>query len=251
MRQLFAAAALLLLACSAAQAEDTPWTADTALLNNTEAAVQSGGILAVASRVPQLEQALANAKPAYSNGVTTYILADGPAETLIASAMKPAPGITETVVVQTPYPLISLYLASYYDETNRFADAVRVLDLGLSQGAVPGMALGEMRAPLLIERGEALNSLKRWDDALADFDQALKLSDVPDDLRAHMYRGRGISLTELGRLDDAEASYRQSLQIEPGNAVALHELDYIARLRAGGQATTPGLAPLQPAAPGH
>jgi Flp pilus assembly protein TadD len=49
-----------------------------------------------------------------------------------------------------------------------------------------------------------------------------------------MRRGRGFVLTELGRLDEAEAAYRESLKIEPDSERAKNELQYIARLKAGG-----------------
>jgi len=39
----------------------------------------------------------------------------------------------------------------------------------------------------------------------------------------------------LGRLDEAEDSYNKSLEIEPGNRIALGELEYIKKLRAQGR----------------
>ena len=58
-----------------------------------------------------------------------------------------------------------------------------------------------------------------------------------------MLRGRGLALTELKRLDEAEAAYRDALALEPGNALATSELQYI----AGASATSPVL--LLPNAP--
>jgi tetratricopeptide (TPR) repeat protein len=256
MRTFLAAAALVigLTNPAAAQSDATagppsaqPWEADQALLKDTEGAVSNGGVSAVGPRVPQLEKALAGAQLTYTIGDTAYILTDGSAEALVAIAMvseNKSGGPKKAVAVDNPYPLIALYLGSYYDETGKFDDAVRVLDLGLSRSAGSGIDLGESRPLLLIERGEALGALKRWIDALADFDDGLKIDGMADKLRAHMYRGRGFVLTELGRLDDAEASYNESLKLEPDNATAEHELKYIAGLKSGGAATKPALAPL-------
>ena len=54
--------------------------------------------------------------------------------------------------------------------------------------------------------------------------------------RALLVRARGVTLIELGRLDEAEGALRASLDLEPDSAVARRELDYIAELRARGEA---------------
>jgi tetratricopeptide (TPR) repeat protein len=99
---------------------------------------------------------------------------------------------------------------------------------------------------LTSERGAALLALKQWPDALANYEKGLGISPLPDSARALLLRGRGFSLTELGRLDDAEKSYRDSLIAEPNNARALAELNYIARIRAGGAPTASGLLTVKP-----
>ncbi|MDG2531829.1 tetratricopeptide repeat protein [Caulobacter endophyticus] len=93
---------------------------------------------------------------------------------------------------------------------------------------------------LVTEKGMALTALKRHADALALYDGAFAHFStllISDDLsKARLMRSRGFSLIELGRLDEAEESYRASLEAEPDHAGAKHELDYIAKLRAGAQA---------------
>jgi Flp pilus assembly protein TadD len=54
--------------------------------------------------------------------------------------------------------------------------------------------------------------------------------------QALLERSRGVTLIELGRLDEAEAALRAALELEPDSAVARRELDYIAELRARGEA---------------
>jgi len=114
---------------------------------------------------------------------------------------------------------------------------------------MPGLRLGQNLPYVISERGAALNSLKRWDDALADYDDGLKIAGMKDADRARLYRGRGFALTELGRLDDAEAAYNDSLKLAPGNAGALNELKYIASLRAGGPKTPTTLTLPTPSKP--
>ncbi|HUO89419.1 MAG TPA: tetratricopeptide repeat protein [Rhizomicrobium sp.] len=268
-RVLAAAAAIALALMSPAfAAEPAAWQKASQLVDKTWADVRSNGILAVKPHVSDIEQALADGKQTgtrVTSGDTVYILTDGTADSLAAMTgatmgADAAHGVTKSVSVANPYPMLSLLLGSYYDEIGQSADALRVLDAGLalldSGGPVAG--LSEHRPGLLIERGEALMALHRFADALADFDEGLKTQSLDPKLKAHMLRGRGFALTELGRLDDAEKSYRDSLAIEPGNPTAEHELAYIATLRAGGKPTAPGIKPLQPApqqqqgsSPGH
>ncbi len=89
---------------------------------------------------------------------------------------------------------------------------------------------------LFSEKGAALSALKRFDEALATFDTGLQIANLSDADRARFFRGRGYALTELRRLDDAQKAYEDSLKLDPGNALAQNELQYIARLRAGGLA---------------
>jgi tetratricopeptide (TPR) repeat protein len=51
--------------------------------------------------------------------------------------------------------------------------------------------------------------------------------------KARALRGAGIALIDLNRFDEAETILKKLLEIEPGNRVALHELQYIERLRKG------------------
>jgi tetratricopeptide (TPR) repeat protein len=243
------------LASPAFAAEPAAWQSATQLVGKTWGEVQSGGILAVKPLVADIEQALVDGKSTgtrVKDGDTVYILTDGQADTLAAMAGatmgKDPSGATKAVAIANPYPMLSLLLGSYYDEIHQPDDALRVLDAGLAlldpMGASAG--LSDHRPGLLIERGEALIALHRFDDALADFDDGLKADNLDPKLKAHLMRGRGFALTELGRLDDAEKSYRDSLVLDPGNPTAEHELAYLAALHAGGKATAPVINSVQP-----
>jgi tetratricopeptide (TPR) repeat protein len=232
-----------------------PWAVAATVLAATQADMNTGGIAAVQGHVDDLEKALAGAKDAIlSTKPATgdiYTLTDGTADTLLGVvgatvAAKQTGSTQNTVAVNNPYPLIALYLGSYYDEIGKPEDAARVLDAGLSIYDMDGYIspLGEHKGWLLVERSAAADSLKRFDEVLDITAKGLALTDQPDELRAHLYRNRGFALTELGRLDESEDAYRESLKLEPGNATAENELAYLARLKAGGARQQGGLVPL-------
>ncbi|WP_017314499.1 tetratricopeptide repeat protein [Mastigocladopsis repens] len=60
-------------------------------------------------------------------------------------------------------------------------------------------------------RGNALGNLGRYEEAVASYDQALKIK--PDDDSA--WYNRGIALGNLGRYEEAVASYDQALKFKP------------------------------------
>ncbi|HEY4440295.1 MAG TPA: tetratricopeptide repeat protein, partial [Candidatus Elarobacter sp.] len=65
----------------------------------------------------------------------------------------------------------------------------------------------------LVGRAGAYYQLKRYTEALADYDAALAL----DPRSASAYILRGNTLLQLDRLDDAAADYDRSLQLTPTN----------------------------------
>ena len=85
------------------------------------------------------------------------------------------------------------------------------------------------------ERGYVLNSLGKPREALASYEEALRLSrrfSSGAGWQATALRGIGVSLIELGELDRAETALRESLEVEPDNALAQNELLYISNLRS-------------------
>ncbi|HXC55079.1 MAG TPA: tetratricopeptide repeat protein [Rhizomicrobium sp.] len=263
----FAVGLVLLPAAAAADAAATPvaavrpWQSAGAVLAATIADVNASDIRAVERHLADLEQALAGAKDAVlatrpATGDLT-VLTDGTADVLMSLtaaslAAKKSGSAQNAVAVNDPYPLIALYLGSYYDEIGKPDDAARVLDAGLAIYGMDGYIspLGEHKSWLMLERSAASNSLKRFDDTLAITDKGIAMTGQPVQIQAHFYRNRGFALTELGRLDEAEQAYRDSLKLVPDNATALDELKYIAQLRAGGANRPGGLKPLAHPAPG-
>lgn len=246
MTRKFAVAAALWAAIAlspglaAAQAVPHPWEGAQALIRIIEADIKTGGIKSVAGHAAEIQAALGAAQALPPGGVmdgdTRYVLVDGPAQVIAASL---GPGVAkpgELIVlksVATPYPRMGYYLGSYYNEVGRFDDALKALDTGLALDGVDPP--GQFRPVLVGERGAALAGLKRWSDILTNNEEGLKLPDLPDRYKARLQRGRAFALVELNRLDEGQAAYEESLKVEPGNAIATQELQYIARLKAGGK----------------
>lgn len=96
------------------------------------------------------------------------------------------------------------------------------------------ITLAPFWAEPLTERGYLLNQLGRSPEALATYRQAIGLVErFPSNKYANALalRGLGYTQVELGDLAAAEEAYRKSLEVEPGNALAERELDYIRKQR--------------------
>jgi tetratricopeptide (TPR) repeat protein len=78
----------------------------------------------------------------------------------------------------------------------------------------------ELQASHLVNQGASLNDLGRREEALAAFEQALRL----DPNNALAYSNRGKVLHELGRPKEALASFEQALRLDPDLAVAHNNL---------------------------
>ncbi len=229
----------------AASSSAQPWVRAQSVADAAGQALERGGIRAIGSHVADLERELSGAKQAIeAAGASDVVLTDGSTETLgallIASAEKQKNGQQGSVAaVPNPYRAISFFLGAYYNEMGKQAEALRVLDAGLTlpgplaAGPLADSDLGEFVPPILSERGVALAALDRWQDSLDNFDRALKIKFLMDPARARMLRGRGVALIELKRLDDAEAAFNESLKLER-NERALGEIRYIENLRKGG-----------------
>lgn len=90
----------------------------------------------------------------------------------------------------------------------------------------------------LLEKGYILNAQGKPQQALETYEKAYALGKAHHAVNfelAAALRGKGSALIDLGRLDEAEDSFNKSLQIDPGNPVAMNELEYIKKVRAQGR----------------
>ena len=132
------------------------------------------------------------------------------------------------------YPLAALVLGSYYVETKQPEEALTYLERGLR--------IQPNNSSLIMEKGAALLSLRRFAEAVALYDAALESDDLALlGKRSRFMRNRGVALIDLDRLDEAEKSLKESIKADPedkiGIASAERELAYIKGLRAGARPT--------------
>lgn len=220
-----------------------PWDKDRALLQSVETELRGGGIKALAPHVAEFEAALTDGKQFFPDGALVddkrYVLVDGLAENLLTlltytAAQKKDPTVKAVATIPNPYPSMGIELASYYDETGKPEDAIRVLDESMALSPAPDLKMGGHVALMIGEKGVALNLLKRFPESLAAYDEGLTLKGLTTPDHTRLLRGRGFALVEMDRLDEGEAAYREALKLDPADARAMNELAYIARLRAGG-----------------
>lgn len=135
-------------------------------------------------------------------------------------------GEVKVVVTPNTYPRIAFILGSEAVERRDFDAANRFLDLGL--------ALQPRDRMLLNEKLVALHGEQRWEEAYLLLKDAFAAGDpLLTANPAHLQRRLGYTLVELGRLREAREAYDASLVAEPGNAIALSELQFIDDIEAG------------------
>ena len=121
-----------------------------------------------------------------------------------------------------------------------WAKGFALIDLGKLDEAVSFLERSAMMAPdhahFVSELGFAYQTQKRWNDSLEAYTSAAKDAERytgSDRVRelGRAWRGAGFVLVELGRWDEAEAIYRKCLELNPDDAKAKGELEYIANHR--------------------
>ncbi|MEI9902846.1 MAG: hypothetical protein WDN06_01850 [Asticcacaulis sp.] len=200
---------------------------------NALTAMQAQNTAAVEAMMPDLRSALARAPDAPARpelcGATLEIYSDDVADLVKINAVlagRPElAALTPVLKGAMPYGSLGFIVGWVEYEHADYASAERDFARGLRNA--PDDVNLEAQYVL------TLCKLKRPQDGLAAADGFLAgHPDLSDPDHAAMLRKRGHALVDLNRLDDAEAAYRQSLTLDPGNDIALSELDYIQRQRA-------------------
>jgi tetratricopeptide (TPR) repeat protein len=154
-----------------------------------------------------------------------YYCSEGGAESLLYLTTAATAGVS-AVVVDTDW-CEALFMQAYSQvEAKRLDLAVEPLE--------EAVELAPYNAKYANEYGFVLSRLGRLDAGMEAYRQALdatKLGDGDDRNAAVAWRGIGWIHSDRKEWDAAEEALRESLKIEPENAIALGELDYIAQQR--------------------
>lgn len=152
---------------------------------------------------------------------------DSEEERLYEETPLPA-GKTDYVVVEGGW-CMALWAKGYaLVELDRYADALPYLERAV--------AMSPWRSNYLSELGNTYQHFKRYEQALGIFTRAAEAAQRLKSGRwqVHLgraWRGMGFNLIELGRWDEAEAMFNKALELDPDDARAKNELEYIARHR--------------------
>ena len=136
-------------------------------------------------------------------------------------------GGTQLLWLRCAYPRAFFYLGFARMAQKDAEGAIRWLEEGMKLEPHPMFRL---------ELGKAYSSLKQYERALELYEGVATMGpELMATYRAVALRGKGFQLIELGQLDASEKCFHDSLMLEPGNTIAIRELQYIEHLRQGGR----------------
>lgn len=156
-----------------------------------------------------------------------------PQETLLYLAMAAKDKVAAVAV--PPGYCTALYLKGYaLVDLGRVAEAKAIYERLL--------VLAPMYAQYQTEYGQLIRLEKDWPRMLAICTKAGEAAAIADPAIKPMQQGaalrcQGYALTELHRYDEAEKRYRDALALNAKDAIAQHELGYIAQQRAKAKPT--------------
>ena len=130
-------------------------------------------------------------------------------------------GEREPVVEAQARVIEPAHIGSWRDRGNALQQVKRFDEAVLSYDRA--VALNPRDVEAFNNRGNALQGLKRFDEALASYDRALALNPH----QAETFYNRGITLHALRRLDEAVASYTRAVALKPDFAEAFSNRGYV------------------------
>lgn len=213
--------------------DQTQEKADNELALTALQLLNKGDIASAQALMPQLRAAQGRspdvAPKAERCGDTINIYSDSTTDLLVVTGLlgniPDAGKVSVTLKGAPPYGPISFVIGWIEYEHKDFEAALK--DYNRAKLNEPdSLALASEISSTLSMLGRAQES---YDAAAAFLAAHPGLSDKD---KATLLRREGYALIDLNRLDDAEAAYNQSLKLDPGNATALGDLDYIRQQRA-------------------
>lgn len=205
--------------------------ADDKIINAVTDLIRAGRS---AEAIPILDTAIADADRYYATEKRQIFCARSLPETLMYAGMG-ANAKKDTVVLGPEWSMLI------------FLKGFALVDVGRGDEAKPlfdrAIALSPMNAQFLAEEGEWYKARKDWANAYQLFSSASVAADInPKDTdhaeKRRALRGMGYALSEQRRFDEAEKLFRECLKLDPKDAGALQELEYIREQRGKGRAST-------------
>ena len=179
-----------------------------------------------ADAIPVLEGVISRAEAQYAGEKRQIYSSRSLPETLYYSGLS-ASAKTDLVIIDETWSLALFFKGYALIDLNRPDEAKPYFDRAI--------AMAPMNSHYLGERAEWYKSRKDWPNAYSEFERAaaeliFRLVIEPFDKR-RAWRGMAYARIEQGKLDEAETLLRRCLAMDPNDAGAQHELDYIKSLR--------------------
>jgi tetratricopeptide (TPR) repeat protein len=180
-----------------------------------------------AEAIPLLDRVIAAEEKAHAGEKRQIYSARSMAETLMY--MAEASAAKKEAVAFGPEWSLALFLKGF-----------ALVDLGSAEAAGPlferAVALSPGNSQYLAELGEWHKNRREWDQAYARFEKAEEVAGLVAEHRrkperSRALRGMGFVLIEQGKLDEAEKMFRKCLEIDPNDAGAKGELQFIREQR--------------------
>lgn len=121
-----------------------------------------------------------------------------------------------------------------------FLKGFSLVDLKQYETGMPFLARAAAMAPghahYLNELGYAHQALRHWPESLAAYSRAADYANIADaevrtTQQTRAWRGMGFALVEQGKWDEAAEMYRKCLKLDPNDAKAKGELQYIVQTK--------------------
>lgn len=199
---------------------------DSAKIDEAAKLIQAG---TPAEAIPILDGIIERAEKAHAGEKRQIFSASSMTETFLYATLAAA-AKKDAIVVDDTWGMAHFLKGFALVDLDRADDAKAQLDRAIE--------LAPMNAQFLSERGEWHKNRRDWAKAYADFESASTAAEFsPDDIKkshkARALRGMGFVKIEQRDLKSAEKLFKQSLKLEPNNANARSELDYIKSLKRG------------------
>jgi tetratricopeptide (TPR) repeat protein len=212
-------------AAKATSAADKAELARYAQLMQARDAIKAGR---GADALPILDKVLADYEVSFPRGDKRLYVARDPKEAL--AYMLSAAADNKSASALTVWWGEALYMKGFV-----------LVDLGRKDEAKAQferlVELSPYHSEGLSELGNLYQGERNWPKALDYFERAQEATAYSPDAQqtsdgTRALRGQGFVLVELHRIDEAETKYRKCLEMDPNDAKAKNELEYIRQLRA-------------------